>query len=211
MASLRPLQSISVGNDGTQLGYLDSGAPTTTDYTTIFTVHGTAFTSCKVLNIAPTHGVRVVSINRRDYPGSSPLSQQNIATLAGGTNQERDEHLSARGLEILAFIDNLLNEKHFQLSHDGNTGGLALLGWSLGVSHVLAAVANAQLLGGAAQQRFTIEGANPRRPYFSLSCRGIQMLWDTPKLALEVFKWALESWADGLERSSTLTIPVSER
>ena len=39
------MKTISVHEDGTELAYLDSGAPEDATYTTIFAVHGVAFSS----------------------------------------------------------------------------------------------------------------------------------------------------------------------
>ncbi|KAF6745998.1 hypothetical protein DFP72DRAFT_640877 [Ephemerocybe angulata] len=126
----RELRTISVGKAGAHLAYLDSGAPMAGEYTTIFTVHGLAFSSyvfTKILDIAPAHGIRVVCINRRDYPGSSPLSQQDIKTLEGGTDQEKADYLSNRGLEILEFIDKFAQQERLPTIRTGKTGGFALL------------------------------------------------------------------------------------
>ena len=40
------MQTITVDDKGTKLAYIDSGAPSSGPYTTLFAVHGQVFTSC---------------------------------------------------------------------------------------------------------------------------------------------------------------------
>ncbi|KAJ7130777.1 hypothetical protein C8R43DRAFT_1089921 [Mycena crocata] len=134
------------------LSYIDSGAPSTPSYTTIFAVHGMLFTNLifeKIIDIAPSHGVRVVAINRRHFPGSTPFTPEelNVVFTGGSGDDERDAQMEARGHEIGTFIATFVQKFHLPpLSADGKEGGSVLLGWSVGAPYQLAAIASADTL-----------------------------------------------------------------
>ncbi|KAI0354026.1 hypothetical protein OH77DRAFT_1426430 [Trametes cingulata] len=154
------MQSIIVDDHGTKLAYLDSGVPqpADNDYTTIFAVHGMVFTTPifeKVMSLANVSNIRFVGINRRDYPGSTPLGTEDKAVLASGSEDEKAAFLKSRGLEVANFVDRFILSNHVPtLSSDGKRGGFALLGWSLGCTFALAAVANIDALPAASQLRW---------------------------------------------------------
>ena len=149
--------------NGHMLSYIDSGAPSG-DYITLFAIHGTAFTCSgsfvsgffrsprhllieiadvfqKIMGIAAASRVRIVALSRRDYPGSTLLSDKEKAVLDSGTDEEKAEFLKERGLEVSTFIK-CFDEENPISPISGATGGFAILGWSLGSSFALAAVAN---------------------------------------------------------------------
>lgn len=140
---------------GVELSYIDSGAPANTPYTTIFAIHGMNFTNLvfeRLLEIAPSRGVRVVAINRRPFPGSTPFTQDEVNVTITGGDEERDAQMEARGHEIGTFIATFI--QRFSLpppSDDKKTGGVCLLGWSVGALFQLAAIATADTLPEAAR------------------------------------------------------------
>ncbi|EAU83888.2 hypothetical protein CC1G_11982 [Coprinopsis cinerea okayama7 len=151
------LETLVVDSAGTQFAYLDSGAPEdSSDYVTIFAIHGIIFSAPifqKVLDLAPKSGLRIVAINRRDYPGSSPLSTEQL-NCATGSDEEKAGYLRDRGLEYLYFLDRFIQLKGLPLiSEDGKQGGVALLGWSLGTSFSTAAIASAPSLEDEVKDR----------------------------------------------------------
>lgn len=99
--------------------------------------------------------MRFVAVNRRDYPGSTPLSADEIGVLNSGTDDQKADFLKARGVEFATFVD-LFAEKNSlpPISADGSTGGFAILGWSLGCSFALASVAAIDALPAPAQARW---------------------------------------------------------
>ncbi|KAJ7489033.1 hypothetical protein FB451DRAFT_1337031 [Mycena latifolia] len=124
---------------GAELSYIDSGAPSHGSYTTIFAL----------IDIAPSRGVRVVALNRRSFPGSTPFTPEelNIALTGGSGDDERDVQMEARGHEIGTFIATFI--KRFNLpppSNDGKTGGAILFGWSLGSLSLLAVIGTADTM-----------------------------------------------------------------
>ena len=96
------------------------------------------------MGVTDLFNVRVVAFSRRDYPGSTPLTDEQKTVLNSGTDEEKTVFLKERGLEVSAFVkgfDELDKDKPI-LPIKGATGGFALLGWSLGTSFALAAIAN---------------------------------------------------------------------
>ncbi|KAI1787185.1 hypothetical protein LXA43DRAFT_975377 [Ganoderma leucocontextum] len=153
------MSSLVVNESGMELSFVDSGAPNSaTNYVTIFAIHGTVFTGPiwdRVIALAPKAGVRFVAVNRRDYPGSTPLSPEEIGVLSSGTDDQKADFLKARGVEFATFVG-LFAEKDSlpPISADGSSGGFAVLGWSLGCAFALAAVAAVDALPAPAQARW---------------------------------------------------------
>ncbi|TFK25401.1 hypothetical protein FA15DRAFT_590555 [Coprinopsis marcescibilis] len=154
------LHSIVINGNGTQLGYLDSGPPPSSmTYGTIFLVHGIIFTALvfrRVMEIAAEANLRIVSLNRRDYPGSTPLSPSDLGFIVNGTDSQKAQYLRDRGLEILQFMDVFIQTNLLPpISEDEKTGGSALLGWSLGNSFTLPGIARASELGAETTTRLS--------------------------------------------------------
>lgn len=103
--------------------------------------------------MAPAAGLRVVAINRRNYAGSTPFSQEDLTVIHNGTDTQKEEFLKARGLEILNFMDIFVQQNDVPTILDDGKGGIALLGWSLGNSFTLAAISHFDSLPTDAQSR----------------------------------------------------------
>ncbi|KAI0368496.1 hypothetical protein BV20DRAFT_969126 [Pilatotrama ljubarskyi] len=102
--------------------------------------------------LANASNIRFVGINRRDYPGSTPFSAEETTVLASGSDDEKAVFLRSRGLEVADFVDRfVVNNNVPALSSDGQKGGFAILGWSLGCAIALAAVANIDALPAASK------------------------------------------------------------
>ncbi|KAI5117179.1 hypothetical protein M0805_008158 [Coniferiporia weirii] len=131
-AQLLPLAD----DDGIHFAYIDSGAPPGDTYTTLICVHGYTYHAqnfSRLLPLAQKYNVRVIALNRRDYIGSTPFSQTELESIFGTDRNTHVEFLRARGLEIARFLVWVISEKMIpRASADGLTGGLALMGWSLG-------------------------------------------------------------------------------
>ncbi|KAJ8094948.1 hypothetical protein PM082_010164 [Marasmius tenuissimus] len=145
-----------------RLSYYDSGPPETTEipYTTIFAVHGWMFSGAvfkKLLPLCNAANIRFVAINRRGYPGSTALSDADIAAFNNDPSnplsdaekeQKKLDFLKARGSEFLAFVDVFIRQNQLPpiSAVDGDSkklrGGIAFLGWSLGHSVTFPALAN---------------------------------------------------------------------
>ena len=176
MVTIMP--SIVVDESGTKLSYIDSGAPDrVANYVTIFAIHGTVFAgreysvlfdclthsdlhNCtaiwdRVIALAPKAGVRFVAVNRRDYPGSTPLSPGELNVLNSGTDEQKSKYLKARGVEFATFFDTFAERNTLSsISSDGSSGGFAVLGWSLGCTFALASIAAVEALPAHVQERW---------------------------------------------------------
>ncbi|KAJ7592218.1 Alpha/Beta hydrolase protein [Mycena floridula] len=151
------LQTLKVDNDGTTLAFSDSGNPGTSDYTTIFALHGICFNGHvfkRIQAIAASNNIRLVSINRRLYKGSTPLTEAEAMILITSSGEEKADFINTRGLEIATFVDSFIQSAQLPpVSSDGK-GGVALLGWSAGNLGAVGAIANIDKLPMAAQERF---------------------------------------------------------
>ncbi|KAF8665758.1 hypothetical protein AX16_000206 [Volvariella volvacea WC 439] len=123
--------SIIVDSSGYKLFYIDSGAPpSSSNYTTIFAVHGFAFTGeifRKVMNLAPAANLRIVYINRRNYPGSTAHSATENDIILNGSDAQKTEFLNAQGMQLLTFIDAYILENQLPSITPEKTGGIALI------------------------------------------------------------------------------------
>ncbi|KAK7055272.1 hypothetical protein R3P38DRAFT_1349671 [Favolaschia claudopus] len=140
-------------NPNIALSYLDSGAPRgVSNYPTIFAIHGMIFSNLvfqKIMDLAPSLGVRVVAVNRRPFPGSTSLTaaELNVINTGGSGADERAAQLDTRGHEIATFISNFITQFNLpRMSADGKTGGAIILGWSVGAPYALAAISAADSL-----------------------------------------------------------------
>ncbi|PIL22932.1 hypothetical protein GSI_15628 [Ganoderma sinense ZZ0214-1] len=133
-----------VDQHGSVLYYEDSGVPgTSTDYVTLVLVHGTCFHS-------EQHNLRLVLLNLRGYPGSTPYSEEELKCFEGSA-EEAESAVRARGLEVAAFLRWFIEAEkipEFQdtSGSDSGVGGLSLLSWSGGNCQTLSMFANADTL-----------------------------------------------------------------
>lgn len=156
------MPSIIVDDAGTELYYIDSGAPTrpdsVQDYITIFAIHGIVYNGAifrNVIELAPQSGLRIVAPNRRGYPGSTPLSSEDHKVLTDGTEEQKEEFVLARAVEIATFIHRFIEiHKLPRISDDGKSGGVALLGWSLGSALAHSAISSVDSMPDAIQSGF---------------------------------------------------------
>ncbi|KAH8114769.1 Alpha/Beta hydrolase protein [Phellopilus nigrolimitatus] len=129
------MQTAEIDRDGTQFAYIDSGAPQSDTYTTVICVHGYTFNAlnfARLLPLAHKHDLRIIALNRRDYAGSTPFSDTELDVLNGKDVRAHRDFLRQRGLEIAHFLVWVISENNIPRISGGTSGGLALLGWSLG-------------------------------------------------------------------------------
>ncbi|KAL5488023.1 hypothetical protein ACEPAI_6131 [Sanghuangporus weigelae] len=140
------MQNVNVDDAGTQLGYIDSGAPSGNSYTTLVCVHGHSYHAqnfSRLFPLSAKYNLRVIALNRRDYVGSTPFSESELDILKDGTDEAKEQFMRTRGLEIARFLVWLVKELNIPpASEDGKSGGIALLGWSLGNITTMAFLGN---------------------------------------------------------------------
>ncbi|KAI0820428.1 hypothetical protein BC628DRAFT_1330448 [Trametes gibbosa] len=144
-----------VDDEGTVLYYEDSGVPAgSTKYVTLVLIHGTCFHSAiyrPMISFASQRKLRLVLLNLRDYPGSTPLTAVDIADLRDLGEEGQARAMQKRGLEIAAFLRWFIETENIPPAqeHAGQgelAGGLSLLSWSGGNCPTVAMLAHADKL-----------------------------------------------------------------
>ncbi|OCH85431.1 hypothetical protein OBBRIDRAFT_784860 [Obba rivulosa] len=129
----------TVCDEGTQLFYYDTGPPPDVpNYTTLVMVHGTIYYSqifTPMFPYAHKYGVRLIAINQRDYPGSTPYTDEEIADLHSEDPEAQARMIRDRGIELSEFLlwlikEGMVNKKVETPS--GTAGGMTFLAWSSG-------------------------------------------------------------------------------
>ncbi|THV03997.1 hypothetical protein K435DRAFT_650132 [Dendrothele bispora CBS 962.96] len=122
--------------NGINIFFTDSGAPPNSDdYTTVVVLHGSAFngsTFDKIHDYAHKYNIRVVVWNRRDYRGSTELTDAEIDDL----NKGKKSFLDMLAAQMADFLK-LLIEKEKIPRVQNNAGGIALMGWSMGAASTM--------------------------------------------------------------------------
>ncbi|KAI0032408.1 hypothetical protein K488DRAFT_49960 [Vararia minispora EC-137] len=125
-----------VNEHGAHLYYEDTG-PIDGAFTTLIVMHGTGVNGAifhRMLPFARTNNLRIVLVNRRDYPNSTPLSDVELALLdAESTPESRSAFFLARGLELAEFLAWFARTQGIRpkTEVDGHTqGGMGLVAWS---------------------------------------------------------------------------------
>jgi hypothetical protein len=98
---------------------------------------------------AKSHNIRLVSVNDREYSGSSAFSEGEMNDILSNDPQRQAKWLREQGIHFATFIarfietHNIPPPKHV----DGkDVGGVCFLAWSLGVTTLFSLLANLSLL-----------------------------------------------------------------
>ena len=87
----------------------------------------------RITKRANHHGLRIISVNRRGYPGSSSFSEAELRVINEGTATERETFILQEGVLYCRLIDRLIEELSLPKEH-----GLTVAGWSMGNIFTLA-------------------------------------------------------------------------
>jgi len=128
--------------------FLDTGPPSLhqEDYVTLVMVNGRGATAgffSHCLPLAGKLGARIVAVNRRDYPGSEPFSEEDHALLLPTTDntpaafENADRYMKVRTRELYDFLSQLVK------SEDLPINSIIFAGWSLGTVFVTSFLAHA--------------------------------------------------------------------
>ncbi|KAI0695746.1 alpha/beta-hydrolase [Cerioporus squamosus] len=130
-----------VDDRGTVLYYEDTGAPPGESvYKTLVLVHGAGFHGASFKLMVPfavEHKLRFIIPNLRDYPGSTPYTQQELDELSSPAREQQERALRARALELAVFLRWLIETESITPIQGtpeagSDTGGISLLSWSAG-------------------------------------------------------------------------------
>lgn len=150
-----------VDNRGTHLYYEDSGSPQSSQtYTTIVAIHGTIYHGGMFRPIFPfaaENNLRFVTVNLRDYPGSTPSSPAELSALLGDPEGQAG-WLRDRGIEIAAFLEWFIRSEHIPQTttvvggSESFVGGLSLLDWSSGNCVTMSVLAHVDAISAEHQR-----------------------------------------------------------
>ena len=95
--------------------------------------------------------LRLVTLNLRDYPGSTPYTQQELSDLRGPSPERQERALRARALELGAFLQWLIQCQSIPSTRvvaDSSVrqGGISLIAWSAANCQIMALLAHADQL-----------------------------------------------------------------
>ena len=103
-----------------------------------------------MIPFAAANRVRLVLVNRRDYPGSTPFLDAELAALGSSDVETRARALARQGVDVglfLAWLVRVENIPPVSVDRDGNKqGGIALVAWSLAHTPLAGLLAHADAL-----------------------------------------------------------------
>ncbi|KAJ7260698.1 Alpha/Beta hydrolase protein [Mycena rebaudengoi] len=176
------MPTIAVPGQGVQFFYTDTGPPLdAVEYPTLILVHGHTYHSevfKRMLPLAASRSVRIICINRREYPGSTPYTAVELQVYASGSREERAMLWHREGLTLALGIDKIIEQCELPAA-------VALIGWSLGNTFILAA-------------RVSIASISPESQERLRSSIKWFIMWDPPSQAL------------GIERPPNSYLPLDD-
>lgn len=92
----------------------------------------------RLLPLAPQYNIRLVLVNRRDYPNSSPYTDKDLEKLKSTDDWSQNEFAKGRAEEYATFIKQFVEQERIpEMTADGKDGGIVLLSWSSGVAYTI--------------------------------------------------------------------------
>lgn len=85
---------------------------------------------------ANTRNARIICINRRGYPGTTPYTAEESRIITSGSTAERNRFLIEQGLNLATLVDQIIKQCSLPKER-----GVAIVGWSMGNIFLLALVA----------------------------------------------------------------------
>ncbi|EKM57442.1 uncharacterized protein PHACADRAFT_138618 [Phanerochaete carnosa HHB-10118-sp] len=126
-----------IDDEGISICYQDTGAPDgSSTYTTLVCTHGAMINSSMWDRMGPyasKYGLRMISLNERDYAGSSPHTKEELAQITSPDGEVQAHAVRRSGLEMaqfLAYVCRALNVPVISGEGAKKQGGLVLVAWS---------------------------------------------------------------------------------
>lgn len=104
-----------------------------------------------MIAFADRHNLRIICVNLRDYPGSTPYTPAELEAIHNGNHDEQVAFVKARGLELGAFLAWFIRTANIPAPANGadageTSGGLSLFAWSGGNCIAMSLIAYADHL-----------------------------------------------------------------
>ncbi|KAI0092161.1 hypothetical protein BDY19DRAFT_990897 [Irpex rosettiformis] len=159
-----------IDDEGTAIYYEDSGIPPeSTDYTTLILIHGYVVHARKYISYnipsdaseklkrnqaifrvlfpyAAAHNLRLIAINQREYPGSSPLSEAQLALFHSTDEEDQESVVVDCSRDLAHFVAWVVKHEHTpapgKTASGKKTGGIGMWGWSAGCATLFGMLAN---------------------------------------------------------------------
>lgn len=103
----------------------------------------------RLVPFAQPNNLRLIRLNWREYPGSSPYSQEEVDTIHSGNQDKQAEFVKKIGRQLAAFLEYAvrnLDIPKLEVVDGRKRGGLAVLSWSMGNVWAMSFLGNAQTL-----------------------------------------------------------------
>lgn len=104
----------------------------------------------RLLEPAVARNLRIITINTREYPGSSPLTESEFSQLTSSDKEVQETALRNHALGIANFVAWITKDQNIpapQTDADGHhVGGIMLVHWSLGNLLLVSLLANIGLM-----------------------------------------------------------------
>jgi len=106
--------------------------------------------------------MRIICINRREYPGTTPFSDEENRIIISGSEEERYTLLQEQGIGLAQFVCGVIKQcsipapstaKQDTGIEETKKGGITVAGWSLGNIYMLSMVACVDVVEGEAQKK----------------------------------------------------------
>ncbi|XP_006463276.1 hypothetical protein AGABI2DRAFT_179686, partial [Agaricus bisporus var. bisporus H97] len=170
-------------SSGIEMAYLDSGpVPDSKDFVTMVWVHGLFFNAYSIERLLPfarQSNIRLIIVMRRDYPGSSRYTDEEMALVT----ENPELFFNRAGALYLQFLHHILkNTPICKPSTDRSRGGgICLAGWSLGNSFATWALCENKLV-----DRKVYDDLEPYFTTYIFIGKPAFVLWYPPTVALGV-------------------------
>lgn len=89
--------------------------------------------------MAVSRSLRLICINRRGYPGTTPYSPEELKALTEGSESEKAAVLAQQGVNYALCVDGII-QKCGLSNNEG--GGIALVVWSMGNAFLFSLLAS---------------------------------------------------------------------
>ena len=102
----------------------------------------------KLFSHAATHNLRLIAVNMRDYPGSSPYTAAELSMLAMPDAKVQETVIRKEGQELAEFLQFIIKAEAIAPiveSEGRRDGGIVLVTWSMGNIFSMSLLGNAKI------------------------------------------------------------------